>query len=190
METARQGVSQCDQDNAEMVAAKQQIVDELQQKIDAQKATIEATAEDQKAIAKSLEEEDQKIAGQDAEKERLAREEKHLARAKAELMKSEEKEEEDDGDDDEKEINFDDLISEMVETPDKDLEVEFPKGDKGLVIYAKINDKGEIDLEHRFIGPEGRIEDVISNYGIGTEGENDTATVVARGSDTIDSFEI
>ena len=58
-------------------------------------------------------------------------------------------------------------------TPDTNVELEFPKGEQEMVIYAAIDPvTGEVNVGHRFLGRQGSIENVISNYGIGTEAAN------------------
>ena len=58
-------------------------------------------------------------------------------------------------------------------TPETNVELEFPEDQKELVIYAAYDpETKQVKIDHRFLGSQGRIEDVISNYGIGTEAAN------------------
>ena len=166
----------CDADKPEMLAKRQKLLDEMQQKLDEKDAAIETAKEEADTLAASLDEEDQKTSNLQAETESIAQQEELLKKERAELaQKKETKDEEEDmGAEDEAEeddFNLDELIGEM--TPETNVELEFPEDQKELVIYAAYDpETKQVKIDHRFLGSQGKIENVISNYGIGTEAAN------------------
>lgn len=179
MANAQTAANECDKTNADVVAEKQRVIDEMQLKIDKQKAAVETAKVEAETLATSLEQEVQKIAQQEEEGESLARQEEMLKKTRDELIESakrdeasdkEEKDEEEEEEEDD-EIDLGGIIDEM--TPDTNVELEFPKGQQEMVIYAAYDPvTKQVKVDHRFLGSQGRIEDEISNFGIGTEAAN------------------
>ena len=177
MANAQTAANDCDQSNADLVAEKQRVIDEMQLKIDKQKAAVETAKVEAETLATSLKEEGQKIAQQEEEGESLARQEEMLKETRNELIESakrdeaSDKEEKDEEEEDDDEIDLGGIIDEM--TPDTNVELEFPKGQQEMVIYAAYDPvTKQVKVDHRFLGSQGRIEDEISNFGIGTEAAN------------------
>lgn len=171
LESQKKATRECDQKDAESVKQMQELLDKKEAEVKAIEIALAGKEEDQKAIASSLNESEQQKAEQEAEDDRLARKEAALEKEKKELIALESKDE-DDGEEEE-DIDLWSIIDEMGEKPGTDVELEFPEGQREMVIYAAYDpNTKQVSIEHRILGSQGKIEDVISNYGIGTEAAN------------------
>lgn len=173
LESQRKATQGCDQKNTESVKQMQELLDKKEAEVKAIEMALAYKDEDRKTIAASLDESEQQKAEQEAEGDRLAREEANLEQAKNERIALESKYEDEDDGEEEEDIDLGSIIDEMGEKPGTDVELEFPEGQREMVIYAAYDpNTKQVSIEHRILGSQGKIEDVISNYGIGTEAAN------------------
>lgn len=173
LESQRKATQGCDQKNTESVKQMQELLDKKEAEVKAIEMALAHKDEDRKTIAASLDESEQQKAEQEAEGDRLAREEANLEQAKNERIALESKDEDEDDGEEEEDIDLGSIIDEMGEKPGTDVELEFPEGQREMVIYAAYDpNTKQVSIEHRILGSQGKIEDVISNYGIGTEAAN------------------
>ena len=80
---------------------------------------------------------------------------------------------------DEEDDEFDfGIIDEMANRPDKDVEIDFG-GDTTVVLMARLDKDGNVQIEQRNIGKGPGIEKEISNYGMGNFESTGNSTIEA-----------
>ena len=165
--TQKEAVNTCDKESVEEKKLLQEALTKREEELAQAKAATEAAQQDKRVIDEDLAKSQETVADQEAESEDLSRKEERLNRARKELEKSAKPDkEEKGGDEEDDEFDFGGIINEMANRPEKDVEIDFGNN-KTVVLMARVDKDGNVQIEQRNIGKGSGIEKEISDYGMG-----------------------